>query len=77
VGHKENVLVIPAAAVWEGMDGTFVNVVEGDEMNNRQIKTGVGDGVTVEVLEGLEEGEIVYFQLRSPQPRGMYPGGRY
>jgi len=46
-------------------------------MNNRQIKTGVGDGVTVEVLEGLEEGEIVYFQLRSPRPRGMYPGGMY
>jgi len=77
VGHKENVLVIPAAAIWEGREGTFVNVVEGDEMNNRQIKTGVGDGVTVEVLEGLEEGEIVYFQLRSPRPRGMYPGGMY
>lgn len=77
VGHKENVLVIPAAAIWESREGTFVNVVEGDEMNNRLIKTGVGDGVTVEVLEGLEEGEIVYYQLRSPQPRGMYPGGMY
>ncbi|MCG2769562.1 MAG: efflux RND transporter periplasmic adaptor subunit, partial [Anaerolineae bacterium] len=77
VGHKENVLVIPAAAIWEGREGSFVNVVEGDEVNDRQIKTGVGDGVTVEVLEGLEEGEIVYVQLRPPQSRGMYPGGMY
>ncbi len=76
MGSREDVLMIPEAAVWRGPDGASVTVIEGEGMNNRQIKTGVGDGVTVEVLEGLEEGEIVYFQLRLPYRGGMYPGGK-
>jgi len=75
VGSKENVLVIPAAAVWEEPGGSSVIVLTEGEREVRRIKTGVGDGVTVEVVDGLQEGEVVEVQLRGPLPGSVYMGG--
>ena len=77
VGHKDDVLMIPAAAVWESPDGTQVTVMDGDRPRSRQIRIGISDGVNVEVLEGLEEGDTVIVPLRSPYRGGMGPGGMY
>ena len=42
----------------------FVLVQEGDEKVVRYIETGINDGVYVEVLSGLEEGETAYYARR-------------
>lgn len=63
LGVRANVLTIPASAVDYWVDATYVNVVTGDTVERREVVLGVGDGVTVEVLEGLEEGEVVRVRL--------------
>ena len=75
VGSKENVLVIPAAAVWEEPGGSTVIVLTEGEREVRRIRTGVGDGVTVEVVDGLQEGEVVEVQLRGPNTGLPFMGG--
>ena len=68
---------IPQAAVWETPGGTYVTVVGAEEPSQRAIKTGLGDGTYVEVVEGLEEGEVVQVQYRGPMPGDVYKGGKY
>ncbi len=63
LGERTNVLTIPAAAVDYWVDATYVNVVVGDTVERREVVLGVGDGVTVEVVEGLEDGEVVRVRL--------------
>jgi multidrug efflux pump subunit AcrA (membrane-fusion protein) len=70
MGARENVLTVPAAAVEYGPDGSAVLVVEGDQVERRLIRVGVGDGITVEVLEGLQEGDTVRMRLVGNQVSG-------
>jgi len=72
---RQNVLVIPAAAVDYFWDGTYVNVVNGDQVESRRVVLGVGDGITVEVVDGLEEGEVVRMRLIGNQVYGYSLGG--
>ena len=58
--YKENVLAIPSNAVYSDSTGKFVYVVENDVRTKRSISTGISDGTYTEVLEGLEEGALVY-----------------
>ena len=60
IRHKDSVLVIPERLVTFRNDSAFVRVplAQGKE-EERFIKTGLSDAVTVEVLAGLREGEEV------------------
>ena len=58
--YKEDVLSIPSNAVYSDSTGKFVYVVENDLRTKRSITTGISDGTYTEVLEGLEEGALVY-----------------
>ena len=72
-GLAENVLVVPTTAV-EGGSGTGVVYVVGDDGANepRDVTLGLSDGVNVEVLTGLEEGEIILqFVPGAPADPGM------
>lgn len=61
VGTAEDVLMIPATAVKGGAGSGIVWVPAGDggDPVERQIKLGISDGTSVQVLEGLEAGEQV------------------
>jgi len=72
VGVATNVLYLPAHAVQTGPEGAFVFVADGEGLQPRTIRTGVSDGVMVEITEGLEEGETVVVPMRGP---GLYRGG--
>jgi HlyD family secretion protein len=68
--RKEDVLIIPAMAVQRDADGPFVIVVEGRRTERRTIRLGITDGINIEVVEGLEKGEVVRMALQGPiQPR--------
>jgi len=58
VARKENVLVLPRSALVEDDGRQFVTVEPGAPVR-RQIRTGITDGKTVEILEGLNEGDSV------------------
>ncbi|WP_407360784.1 efflux RND transporter periplasmic adaptor subunit [Microbacterium sp. LBN7] len=61
LGQVEDALVIPVTAV-QGGAGTgnvWVDAGDGTEPEERAVKLGVNDGVMVEVVEGLEEGDSI------------------
>lgn len=59
-GRVEDALVIPANALYSGSEGRYVYVVEDGERVHRAVKVGVTTSWEVQILQGLEEGELVY-----------------
>ncbi len=59
-GIAENVLVVPVTSVLGAAESGVVYVVNEDgTTEERQVTLGLSDGINVEVIDGLEEGEIV------------------
>lgn len=59
LGTKEGVLLVPATALVQDATSQAVFVIENDRARRRAIRTGVTSEGRVEVLQGLEAGEIV------------------
>jgi HlyD family secretion protein len=59
ISERPNVLAIPRGAIF--IDGTkrYVFVVEGDRLHRRDIQVGITNATMIEVLSGLNEGEVV------------------
>ncbi len=61
----EDVLTIPAAAVYEDGNRTYVyisaNTKDGELKESIDITTGACDGTNIEVLSGLAEGDTIYY----------------
>jgi hypothetical protein len=59
-GVAENVLTVPLTAVQGAADTGIVYVIGPDgEQEERAVTLGLNDGVNVEIVDGLEEGELV------------------
>lgn len=56
-----DVLTIPIESVKESLDRTVVTVDEGGKPIEREIKLGVADDRYYQVLEGLSDGEKIYY----------------
>jgi HlyD family secretion protein len=60
IRHKDSVLVVPERVVTFRNDSAFVRVPLGaGKDEERYIKTGLSDAITIEVAEGLKEGDEV------------------
>lgn len=59
IDERPDVLAVPAAAIGEDDEGTYVYVVKDDRLKRRAIVVGATRGQWTEVSEGLEDGEIV------------------
>lgn len=60
IQEKKDVLVIPERLVHFSRDSTYVEVSLSDgTIATRRVSTGLSDGLRVEIVEGVEEGEIV------------------
>lgn len=70
--RRDGVLLIPTAAVRYDGRSNYVLLVRGSRVEQRQIKLGASDGVSTEVLEGLQEGDVVRMPLMAPMG---YRGG--
>jgi HlyD family secretion protein len=59
ISERPNVLVVPRGAV--NIDGgkRFVFVVEDDRLRRRDIKVGIANPTMIEVLSGLQQGDVV------------------
>lgn len=61
-GVAENVLIVPVTSVLGAAESGVVYVVinpETGETEERPVALGLSDGINVEVVDGLEEGELV------------------
>ena len=62
---REQVLTLPMNAIQEKSDKSFVYTkkdADGNLSGETEISTGLSDGSTVEITDGLEEGAAVYYQ---------------
>ena len=61
ITEKQNALYIPERLVEFSNDSTFVTMkdAETDSLIQQMVKIGFSDGLSVEILEGLSEGDIV------------------
>ena len=76
-GIAENVLVVPVTAVLGAAESGVVYVVNEDgTTEERQVTLGLSDGINVEVIDGLDEGEMVLqFVPGAPADPGMPTDG--
>ncbi|NPV69757.1 MAG: efflux RND transporter periplasmic adaptor subunit [Firmicutes bacterium] len=72
---KDDALLVPAEAVTQAGGRSFVRVVaDGKQPEAREVKVGLKSDYTVEILEGLSEGErivVAAFDPNAQQGRGM------
>mgnify|MGYP000492099137 CR=1 FL=1 len=59
---KENVLTIPKNALYSDADGKFVYRMTDGAFVRCNIETGIETDIQVEIISGLEEGDVVYVQ---------------
>jgi len=59
ISEKKDVLMIPSNAVQREEGETFVEVMKNGKPERRAVKVGMTGDVSIEVLEGLQEGEEV------------------
>lgn len=73
IEEKENVVTIPVTALQERQDEVYV-YTETDEEGNLSgevsVTTGLSDGTTVEITEGLQAGDTVYYQKTGAASNG-------
>jgi cobalt-zinc-cadmium efflux system membrane fusion protein len=74
----ENVLVIPVSSLVEEQGFFYVFVqMGGESFEKREVKLGVNDGLNVQVLKGIEEGERVVtkgaYQIKLSTASGALP----
>ncbi|MBR6115731.1 MAG: HlyD family efflux transporter periplasmic adaptor subunit [Oscillospiraceae bacterium] len=79
VGVTENVLTLPAAAL--NHKGNHTVVYTGYDAETKtltdpvEITIGVSDSETVQVIDGLDEGDTVWYSYYEPDPRaGLFTG---
>jgi membrane fusion protein, heavy metal efflux system len=71
-------LVVPSSALVEEQ-GVFYLYVQtgGESFQKREVKTGVSDGINVQILSGVSEGERVVtkgaFQIKLSSASGALP----
>lgn len=84
VERRENALTVPQRAVRQVGRERIVKVLVDGQTEERRVRTGVSDGQNVEILEGLQEGDIVLIEAparsgpTTSQPVGLpggFPGG--
>jgi len=59
VRAKENILILPERLVLFENGKKFVEVMNGEAVEKKEIKTGLSDGLNIEILEGLADGAAV------------------
>lgn len=73
---RENVLLIPNQVIEEDSSGNSIVLVKvGDQIETREVTLGISDGLQTEVTKGLNDGDIVVFEVQTEAPSGFMFGG--
>jgi len=76
VGSKEDALLVPVMAVQQSTDGTVVTVQNADGTTTLvPVQTGLSDGVYIEIVGGLIEGDVVVVEYSTDTEETQMPGG--
>ena len=78
VEDKQDILLIPSAALQERGDKTFVYTGQSEDgtlQDEAEVETGLSDGSNVEITGGLSEGDTVYYTRTEGESRNSGTGG--
>ena len=78
VEDKQDILLIPSAALQERGDKTFVYTGQSEDgtlQDEAEVETGLSDGSNVEITGGLSEGDTVYYTRTEGESRNSGSGG--
>lgn len=59
IGQKENVLVVPRKSILYKQNKTYVFLVTGNTVSQREVVLGLTEEDEVEVVSGVQEGEVI------------------
>jgi HlyD family secretion protein len=59
IGERPSALVVPRGAVFIDGSKRYVFVVQNDRLHRREIKVGIANPTMIEVLSGLQNGDVV------------------
>lgn len=59
IDRRPDVIAVPASAIGEGENGSYVFVIAEERLHRREVSRGVTRGQWTEITSGLEEGEII------------------
>jgi len=59
ISERPSVIVVPRGAIFIDGSKRFVFVVQGDRLHRREIKVGIANPTTIEVVSGLQNGDVV------------------
>ena len=88
IQNKDGILMLPVEALQELGDRIFVYTVNDEKTGvlsgEKEVRTGISDGIRVEIISGLSEGETVFYPSKASEsgnpftlgPRGGMPGRR-
>ena len=68
IDERENVLVVPRAALSDSGEASIVWVQDGDQFVQREVEIGAVSDTEAEILAGLSEGELVAAQPIANEP---------
>lgn len=71
VAESKNVIVVPTETVNASTDGDFVYVIENGMVKEKPVQLGTASATQVEIVEGLEEGDLVVNDLNVDIRPGM------
>lgn len=81
VEQKENVPLIPVNLIMQDSEGAYVNVKNAaDDLERRDITTGLSDGTNAEVTSGLVAGDQIWSQSKDPaagKNHSGFPSGKF
>jgi RND family efflux transporter MFP subunit len=66
IDKRSNVLLVPDRAIQKDSQGNpVVKVMINGQIQERQVVTGISDGLKTEILSGLREGEVVVIETKT------------
>ncbi|MFD3446599.1 efflux RND transporter periplasmic adaptor subunit [Microbacteriaceae bacterium 4G12] len=68
---SKEMLAVPRSSIVEKGDSPFVYVVEGNKLHKTKVTTGMSDGDSIEILEGVKAGQKVVENPSSKVKDGM------
>jgi len=74
IAERSDVLLVPDRVIKQDSQGSsIVYVMVDEQIEERVVVTGISDGFYIEIVSGLEEGEVVVVE-RQERPNSTGPG---
>ncbi len=65
IDSKEDILAVPIEAVKEKNDKSYVQIIEGKEIKDIEVETGIETDTKTEIIKGIEEGQIIILRKKT------------